>query len=76
MAANRGIALDGGAILPGFQDAHNHVCFAGRYRLTRDLHELPTREGYLDAVARYARANPHWSTIHVSRGVEAISTLR
>jgi predicted amidohydrolase YtcJ len=53
------IALDGGAVLPGFQDAHNHACFAGRYRLTCDLHELHTQEGYLDAVARYARANPH-----------------
>lgn len=53
------IALDGGAVLPGFQDAHNHACFAGRYRLTCDLHDLHLREEYLDAVARYARANPH-----------------
>ncbi|MEX2274042.1 MAG: amidohydrolase [Actinomycetota bacterium] len=53
-----GIALDGGAVLPGFQDAHNHACFAGRYRLTCDLHDLHAREEYLDAVATYAAANP------------------
>ena len=48
----------GGAVLPGFQDAHNHACFAGRYRLHCDLHDLSTREEYLAAVAAYARANP------------------
>ena len=52
------IALDGGAVLPAFQDAHNHACFAGRYRLTCDLHDLHGLEEYLDAVAAYATANP------------------
>ncbi|HSL10724.1 MAG TPA: amidohydrolase [Actinomycetota bacterium] len=54
----RELTLDGGAVLPGFQDAHNHACFAGRYRLTCDLHDLHTRQEYLDAVAAYAAANP------------------
>jgi predicted amidohydrolase YtcJ len=55
--ATRVIALDGGVLLPGFQDAHNHACFAGRYRLTCDLHALHTREQYLQAVAEYASAH-------------------
>lgn len=53
----REIALDGGAVLPGFQDAHNHACFAGLYRLTCDLHDLYTREEYLHTVAAYAAAH-------------------
>jgi predicted amidohydrolase YtcJ len=56
--STRTIDLDGGAILPGFQDAHNHACFAGRYMLTLDLHDLHTREEYLEAVAAYAGAHP------------------
>jgi predicted amidohydrolase YtcJ len=56
--STRVIDPGGGAVLPGFQDAHNHACFAGRYLLTLDLHDLHTREEYLDAVAAYAAANP------------------
>ena len=56
--ATRTIDLGGGAILPGFQDAHNNACFAGRYMLTLDLHDLHTRGEYLDAVAAYAVAHP------------------
>ncbi len=50
------IDAGGGAVLPGFQDAHNHACFAGRYRLHCDLHDLSTRREYLDAVSAHARA--------------------
>jgi len=56
--STREIDLGGGAILPGFQDAHNHACFAGRYLLTLDLHDLHTRGEYLEAVAAYAAAHP------------------
>jgi hypothetical protein len=56
--ATRTVDLGGGALLPGFQDAHNHACFAGRYMLTLDLHDLHTREEYLEAIAAYAAANP------------------
>jgi predicted amidohydrolase YtcJ len=60
----RTIELDGGAVVPGFQDAHNHACFAGRYMLTCDLHDLHTREEYLAAIAAYAAAHPddEWIT--------------
>ena len=47
-----------GVVLPGFQDAHNHACFAGRYRLHCDLHDLSTRREYLDAVSAYALTRP------------------
>ncbi len=56
--STRVVDLGGGAVLPGFQDAHNHACFAGRYMLTLDLHDLHAREEYLDAVAAYAAAHP------------------
>src|SRR5438552_12440546 len=62
-----GDALDvvqapGRMVLPGMQDAHVHVPFAGRYRLRVDLHDLPGVPAYLDAVAAYARthADERW----------------
>ena len=48
----------GGVVLPGFQDAHVHPPFAGRYRLHVSLHDLPDVEAYRAAVATYARAHP------------------
>jgi predicted amidohydrolase YtcJ len=35
------VALDGGAVLPGFIDAHHHFCFAAFDRRTPDLHHEP-----------------------------------
>jgi predicted amidohydrolase YtcJ len=47
----------GGMVVPGFQDAHVHPPFAGRYRLHVSLHDLLGVEAYRDAVSTYARAN-------------------
>ena len=48
----------GGMVVPGFQDAHVHPPFAGRYRMHVSLHDLPSVESYRDAVATYARSHP------------------
>jgi hypothetical protein len=50
--------VPGGMVVPGFQDAHVHPPFAGRYRLHVSLHDLPGVDAYLDAVAAYAGAHP------------------
>jgi predicted amidohydrolase YtcJ len=50
--------VPGGMVVPGFQDAHVHPPFAGRYRLHVSLHDLPGVDAYLDAVATYAGAHP------------------
>jgi predicted amidohydrolase YtcJ len=50
--------LPGRMVVPGFQDAHVHPPFAGRYRLHVWLHDLDGVEAYRDAVASYARDHP------------------
>jgi len=50
--------LPGRMIVAGFQDGHVHPPTAGRNRLTVSLNDLAGRADYLDAVARYAAANP------------------
>ena len=50
--------LPGRMVVPGFQDAHVHPPFAGRYRLRVSLHDLPDVEAYLEAVGRYANEHP------------------
>ena len=57
------VDLAGGLVLPGFQDAHVHPVQGGLERLRCDLSELDSREGYLEAVRSYARANPDLSWI-------------
>jgi predicted amidohydrolase YtcJ len=51
--------VPGRMVVPGFQDSHIHPPFAGRYRLHVSLHDQPGVDAYRDAVASYARANPH-----------------
>jgi len=48
----------GACIVPGFQDAHVHAAFAGRILLNLNLDDLATRDGYLERVGTFARANP------------------
>jgi len=55
--------LQGKMILPGFQDAHVHAPFAGRYLLHVALHDLHDIDAYRDAIAAYAHANPRESWI-------------
>jgi predicted amidohydrolase YtcJ len=50
--------LPGRMVVAGFQDAHVHPPTAGHNRLTVSLNEISGRQNYLEAVARYAAANP------------------
>ncbi|MGA9749485.1 MAG: amidohydrolase, partial [Nocardioides sp.] len=52
------VDLDGGLVLPGFQDAHVHPVQGGLLRLRCDLADLAERGDYLDAVRAYADAHP------------------
>ncbi|WP_282848825.1 amidohydrolase [Microbacterium oxydans] len=52
------VDLDGGLLVPGFQDAHVHPVWAGLDMLRCDLAELSTREQYLDRIAAYAQEHP------------------
>ncbi len=52
------VDLDGGMLLPGFQDAHVHPVLGGLDMLRCDLHELSTREEYVEAIRAYAAAHP------------------
>jgi predicted amidohydrolase YtcJ len=51
------IDLGGRTVLPGFQDGHVHASSAGIERRRCDLTEVHSREGYVEAIARYAAAN-------------------
>ena len=52
------VDLEGGLLVPGFQDAHVHPAVAGVQMLRCDLSGQRTVDGYLDAVVDYAKANP------------------
>jgi predicted amidohydrolase YtcJ len=61
--ASEVLHVPGGMVLPGFQDAHVHPPFAGRFRLHVSLHDLSGVDAYRDAVATYAREHPAESWI-------------
>jgi len=52
------VDLRGRMLLPGFQDAHVHPVSGGIDMLQCDLHDLGTKQEYLDAIAAYASSNP------------------
>lgn len=52
------VDLAGKMLLPGFQDAHVHPVYGGIDMLQCDLHDLSTKQEYLEAIAAYVRANP------------------
>ncbi|KJL23433.1 N-substituted formamide deformylase precursor [Microbacterium oxydans] len=52
------VDLDGGLLVPGFQDAHVHPVWGGLDMLRCDLAELSTREEYLSRIAEYAQEHP------------------
>ncbi|MDQ0575214.1 amidohydrolase [Agromyces albus] len=56
--ADEVVDLQGGTLLPGFQDAHVHPLLAGIQLLGVDLAPVHDREGYRRIVAEYARAHP------------------
>jgi predicted amidohydrolase YtcJ len=55
--STRVLRLDGGLVLPGFQDAHVHTAAGGLELAQCDLHEAEP-EAYAAAVARYAADRP------------------
>jgi predicted amidohydrolase YtcJ len=57
-AAAEVLHLPGRMVVPGFQDAHVHAPFGGRYRLHVELHDLLGIDAYREAVAAYAAAHP------------------
>jgi predicted amidohydrolase YtcJ len=55
--STRVLRLDGGLVLPGFQDAHVHTAAGGLELARCDLHEVEPGE-YAATVARYAAGHP------------------
>jgi predicted amidohydrolase YtcJ len=55
--ATRVLRLDGGLVMPGFQDAHVHTAAGGLELAQCDLHGVEP-EGYAAAVAGYAAGHP------------------
>lgn len=56
--------VPGCLVVPGFQDAHVHPMFGGRFLLNLSLHELGGREEYREALSRYGREHPDRSWIY------------
>lgn len=54
----RVVELRGRTVLPGFGDSHIHPTHYGLFRQAVYLHELGSKEAYLDAIATYARQHP------------------
>ncbi len=52
------VQLGGGALLPGFQDAHVHPAFAGVTMIGCNLIGATTRSEALDRISAYAAAHP------------------
>jgi hypothetical protein len=52
------IDLAGRMLVPGFQDAHVHPVSGGIDMLQCDLHDLGSKDEYLQAIAAYAEGNP------------------
>ena len=55
--STRVLRLDGGLVLPGFQDAHVHTAAGGLELAQCDLHEVEPSE-YAATVARHAASHP------------------
>ena len=56
--ATRVVDVEGGMVLPAFQDAHCHLAAAGYTRTLCDLHESTGAESHLQRIRAYAEANP------------------
>jgi hypothetical protein len=64
--STRRMHLPGRMVIPGFQDAHVHPPFAGRYRIHLSLHDLNSIGEYRTAIAEYAAAHPELPWIYGS----------
>jgi predicted amidohydrolase YtcJ len=56
--STRIVDIDGGLLIPGFQDAHVHPLSGGLGRLSCDLSALDNAADYLAAIASYAAGRP------------------
>ena len=56
--ATRVVDIEGGMVLPAFQDAHCHLASSGYGRTLCDLSESSGAEGHLRHVRDYAQAHP------------------
>jgi predicted amidohydrolase YtcJ len=54
----RRVDVDGGMILPAFQDAHVHPLFGGLGQLQCDLHDLPSAEAVIETIRRFVATHP------------------
>jgi predicted amidohydrolase YtcJ len=52
------VDVEGGMVLPGFQDAHCHLALSGYEQTLCDLFESRGAEQHLRRIAEYARAHP------------------
>ncbi|MBW4037258.1 MAG: amidohydrolase [Acidobacteria bacterium] len=52
------IDLHGAFAMPGFNDAHTHIAFAGQQRLTVDLDNVPSLSAMLAKIRSYAASLP------------------
>ena len=52
------VDVEGGMVLPGFQDAHCHLALSGYEQTLCDLFESRGAEEHLRRIAEYARAHP------------------
>jgi hypothetical protein len=57
-AGSEVVEIGAGLLLPGFQDAHVHPIYAGAAMTMCDLHGIRTAQESVEAVRRYAEANP------------------
>ena len=54
----RVVDLDGGMVLPAFQDAHAHPLFGGLAKLQCDLHDISPASEVLTTIRRYVADHP------------------
>src|SRR3954449_10251066 len=57
-AGDATVDVEGGMVLPGFQDAHCHLAMGGYERTLCDLSESRGAEAHLRRIREYAGANP------------------
>jgi predicted amidohydrolase YtcJ len=77
-AGAREVHYDGGTVVPGLIDSHNHMLWTGVQRTQADLSGCRSIAEVLDALRRYAQANParEWIVSGSGWHVEALAERR
>jgi predicted amidohydrolase YtcJ len=77
-AGAREVHYEGGAVVPGLIDSHNHMLWTGVQRTQADLAGCRSIAEVLDALRRYAEANParEWIVSGSGWHVEALAERR